>query len=123
VKDIEFKSEKVFHIKNIQSYASSMSHEKCRGVITPWSGAGQLAQICHTRNIFYYCSSYPVYEEQQDLNSLFKIANDDNNMYRYADCKIITKTNIFVNPSGEQIINIMKQYLDSDGEMIYRRFN
>lgn len=123
VKDIEFKHEKVFHTKYIDTYTSLMSHEKCRGVITPWSGGGQLAQICHTRNIFYYYSCYVLYEEQQDLNSLFKIANNDNNMYRYSDLKIITKTNIFVNASGQQIINLMKQYLDSDGEMIYSRFN
>lgn len=56
-KDINYNN--VILIDNLQLYATYLNDNKCRGVISEWSGGGQVAQYCcNKKTIMYYFNHY-----------------------------------------------------------------
>ena len=56
--DNEIKKINILFIDNLQLYASYLNNEKCKLLISEWSGGGQIAQYCTNNKIFYYCNFY-----------------------------------------------------------------
>lgn len=103
--DVENK-EKIKIIRRIDEYASYMNNDKCKAVISPFSGGGQLAQYCHNKFIFYYQSVYPFYPGY-NIDDVFQKGNEDTNMYSYFDLKKITDTTVFVVDDYVKIIEYL----------------
>ena len=47
-------NENVVTINDVHTYATLMNHNKCLAVVSEYSGAGQLSQYCHNKEIYYY---------------------------------------------------------------------
>ena len=64
LKNVKYK----YQTCDLQMYASLMMHDNCIGLLSEWSGGGQLAQFCAKKIIFYY-ENYPhSYHTSQVLN-------------------------------------------------------
>ena len=73
-------SDRITFISRIDQYASYINNENCKAVITPFSGGGQLAQLCHNKNIFYYNNGgYKFFPDYQDIEQIIIKANDKSN--------------------------------------------
>jgi len=94
--DFSINSERIKFVNNISVYASYMNNEKCKAVITSFSGGGQLAQFCHNKNIYYYSDGGYVFYPGKNIDIIYKLSNDTCNMYSYFDLKKITNANIFI---------------------------
>jgi hypothetical protein len=103
-KNIIFNNEKIKLIDRVDDYAAYMKNEKCKGVISLFSGAGQLSQYCHDKCIYYYCSVYDFYNGL-DAETIYKIANDEKNLYMFFDLKKITHANVYI---SDNYINLLK---------------
>ena len=90
-KDLECKN--IVIIDNLQYYASFLSNEKCKLLISEWSGGGQLSQYCFDGGkILYYFDFYPSNDYELKFNDYQKTANLPNNIFNCWDFKS-TKTN------------------------------
>ena len=108
INPIDIESDKIIHVSDIPTYASLMNHPNCQAVISEFSGAGQLAQYCHHKNILYYFASTD-FKHNFNLEELIKNANHPNNIYYSFDLKKTTNSNIFVYTHlFEMISNILK---------------
>ena len=115
-----FNSDKIKFVNRIDMYASYMNNDKCKAVLTTFSGAGQLAQFCHNKHIYYYSNGgYNIYNSNEldhnGIKQLFNISNDENNIYSYFDLKMITNANIFICNHSNNVLpfinNNHKNYL------------
>jgi hypothetical protein len=97
----------VLIVNHMPLYASLMNHDNCKGVISQFSGAGQLAQYCHNKNIFYYAKAYDIFKGD-DLVDVFRIANEPTNIYKYFDCQKITHSNVFAYANIFDLVNDFK---------------
>ena len=99
----------VLHINDLSTYASLMHNDKCKLVISEFSGAGQLSQYCHRRKIFYFCKTYHFYPGQ-DITNVMTEANQDTNIYDKFDCKIFTDASVYVFSNINSLLDTMKKY-------------
>jgi hypothetical protein len=51
-------TENVIYINKLDIYASLLAHNNCNGIISEWSGGGQLSHYCHSNRVFYYFDHY-----------------------------------------------------------------
>lgn len=100
-------------VDDISIYASLMHDDRCKAVITEFSGGGQLTQYCHSKKIFYFCKAYPVYTGH-DLQDVINEANHPNHLYDRFDLKLHTDASIYVFPNlASMIANLKTYYLDT----------
>lgn len=97
-------SDNIKFINRIDTYASYMNNEKCKAVISTFSGGGQLAQYCHNKQIYYMNEEYTFFKGR-DIEEVFNIANNKYNMYLNFDAKKITNANILGVDNLQDIID------------------
>lgn len=108
-------------VHKLELYASLLNHEECKGIISEWSGGGQLSHYCHNNNVYYYFNNY---EEQNYCNLKDKYAYEanNNNLYLTWDFKKTTQCNIYMYQtidilcdklSEKYMSHVWKAYLDS----------
>jgi hypothetical protein len=56
---LEHKYENIIITNNLHEYASYMSNNNCKMVVSEWSGGGQLSQYTTRGTIYYYFRNYP----------------------------------------------------------------
>lgn len=65
-----------YQTSDLQMYASLMSHDNCIGLLSEWSGGGQLAQFCAKKIIFYY-DHYPHFYHTDNVLNYEEENNSD----------------------------------------------
>jgi len=104
--NVNFKSEEnVIFINDIHVYASLMHHPSCLAVISEYSGAGQLSQYCHNKDIYYYANGYPVYKDQSSIDE----GNHENNIYLKFDIKKFSNAKIHNLVTHYEVIESLKK--------------
>lgn len=64
-----------FKTNNLQTFASLLNNQNCLGLLSEWSGGGQLSQFCAKKVIYYY-DEYPQhYFDDQKMN--YETQNND----------------------------------------------
>jgi predicted O-methyltransferase YrrM len=96
--------ENVLFINDMHVYASLMNNSNCIAVISEYSGAGQLSQYCHNKDIYYYANGYPVYNDP----SIIYEANDKNNIYSKFDMKVFSDAKIHNFRTHTEVIQSLK---------------
>jgi hypothetical protein len=100
-------NENVVTINDVHTYATLMNHNKCLAVISEYSGAGQLSQYCHNKEIYYYKNNYNIYENYDDLIG----ANHENNIYYKFDTKLFSNAVIYNFINYHEILEqLIKKY-------------
>ena len=88
----KYNNPKLYLTNNLQEYMSLLKHANCFGIISPWSGGGQIASYCMNPNlkiIMYFSPSQCTYKcTQEELNNYIESPNgfdfiDFNNKNRY----------------------------------------
>lgn len=112
---INFNHPSVHNINDISVYASFMNNEKCIAIISQFSGGGQLAQYCHSKNIIFYNNTYNmmIYNEKNEriIDQVFEIANRSNNIYDYFDYQKITNANVYIISAFQHVFEIIKKIM------------
>jgi hypothetical protein len=91
-------------VSNLELYASLLNHHNCKGIISEWSGGGQLAQYCHYNDVYYYFNNY---EENNycSLKDKYQYEANNNNLYACWDFKKTTHCNIFMYQTVDILCN------------------
>ena len=109
-------NENVTFINTVDVYASLMHHDNCVAVISEYSGAGQLSQYCHNKDIYYYPNGYPVYKDQLSIDE----GNHENNIYSKFDTKKFSNATIHNFNTHTELINYIKMEYVSNFNFPYK---
>lgn len=82
-------------VNKLEVFASLLNHEECKGIISEWSGGGQVSHYCHNKNVYYYFNNY---EENNycNLKDTYLYEANNNNLYLCWDFKKTTQCNIYM---------------------------
>jgi hypothetical protein len=69
------KSDNIIYINKLDIYASLLAHTNCDGIISEWSGGGQLSHYCHNNKVLYYFDHYSENNYCVDKDNLIALAN------------------------------------------------
>jgi hypothetical protein len=95
-----------YQTNNLQMYASLMHHNNCLGLLSEWSGGGQLSQFCAKKVIYYY-DHYPDDYKTELIKEY--VEQNNNNFYEAWDhYNPINCIKMFIN--NEELTNIDKLY-------------
>ena len=112
-------------VNKLELYASLLHNKNCKGIISEWSGGGQLSHYCHNNDVFYYFSNYEENNYCNSKDTYLQEANN-NNLYLCWDFKKTTDCNIFIYKTADVLCDeltkaymspIWKDYLDKYSDL------
>ena len=90
-------------------YASLLHNDNCCGLISEWSGCGQLGQYCHNKKIIYYFDVYVSLDYEIHFKDYYKYAL--NGVYDSFDFHKTTNSDIYMYKNFDILYEKIKEVI------------